>query len=418
MNTVKFLGITTPFYLVILLFLCGASTFNGLQHFLMGLMCFGLAGLAFLRGRRRPLYFLYFSCLMMASLVGLVELTLRLAPGILKGEIALAAYGGYHTDTGGIYDLDPTMGYRLRKNVSERIYSNGHWWTHETNSEGYRGPLIEHPEVVFLGDSMIYGHGVENSDTVASRFAQHSGLKTVNLGQQGTSLLQMWIRYREMSSPDRQPRYVFVCSHWNDILDASHHYSLEELERFIAATSKGEDSHPKAKMVRQSNSFIDCCKRFWNRKIQLNLRVAGVFRYALQKLKSGQETNDSAEMIATEQFIPCETMRTRSFAPWKTIATRAEQLGWQTHVAALKRLKQLCEQQRATLVMFDLGYSRDFCRAIELLAQELEVPYVRAGEIALTRALAGEEVYLKNDGHWTGLGADIVAQELFKAIRN
>jgi hypothetical protein len=41
--------------------------------------------------------------------------------------------------------------------------------------------------------------------------------------------------------------------------------------------------------------------------------------------------------------------------------------------------------------------------------------YSSAGAQALQRALAGEPVYLANDGHWTGRGAAIVAEALAQA---
>ena len=52
---------------------------------------------------------------------------------------------------------------------------------------------------------------------------------------------------------------------------------------------------------------------------------------------------------------------------------------------------------------------------MEALAGELGVEYSPAGRIALRHALGGERVYLANDGHWTGLGAGIVAAELARA---
>ena len=66
---------------------------------------------------------------------------------------------------------------------------------------GAGGGHLDGADAVFLGDSMIYGHGVENDQTVPSRFAAHTGLVVVNLGQQGTDLLQMWLRYRRLGTP-------------------------------------------------------------------------------------------------------------------------------------------------------------------------------------------------------------------------
>ena len=47
----------------------------------------------------------------------------------------------------------------------------------------------------------------------------------------------------------------------------------------------------------------------------------------------------------------------------------------------------------------------------------LGVDYVPAGRATLERALAGEDIYLKADGHWSPHGCDAVAQELVEWTR-
>ena len=44
---------------------------------------------------------------------------------------------------------------------------------------GYRGAAVDAADVVFLGDSMIYGHGVENDQTVPSQFQAITGRTAV-----------------------------------------------------------------------------------------------------------------------------------------------------------------------------------------------------------------------------------------------
>jgi hypothetical protein len=75
-------------------------------------------------------------------------------------------------------------------------------------------------------------------------------------------------------------------------------------------------------------------------------------------------------------------------------------------------MKGLCDDAGARLVLFDLGYPREFSAAVEALAGALEVRYSPAGRVALERARAGDEVYLADDGHWSPLGSQVVAREL------
>ena len=116
------------------------------------------------------------------------------------------------------------------------MYWQGHRWHHDTNVDGYRGPRVPHPEAVFLGDSMIYGHGVENGETVPAQFAALTGRPVANLGQQGTSLLQALMIFERRGLPLR-PRVVYAVSHSTDLEETVRCYVPEELERFVPSGS-------------------------------------------------------------------------------------------------------------------------------------------------------------------------------------
>jgi hypothetical protein len=66
----------------------------------------------------------------------------------------------------------------------------------------------------------------------------------------------------------------------------------------------------------------------------------------------------------------------------------------------------------ARVVLFDIGYPTAFSQAIEGLARDEGVAYSPAGRVVLAKALAGEEMYLRGDGHWTPAGAEAMAREL------
>jgi len=103
------------------------------------------------------------------------------------------------------------------------------------------------------------------------------------------------------------------------------------------------------------------------------------------------------------------------FAPWSSSTTEADQLGWQANVQAIAQIDAMCRRHGARFVLFDLGYPHAFSQAIEDQAKRMGIAYSPAGRVVLARALAGEEVYLANDGHWTPLGNQIIAAELARA---
>lgn len=75
-------------------------------------------------------------------------------------------------------------------------------------------------------------------------------------------------------------------------------------------------------------------------------------------------------------------------------------------------IKRACDGIRARLVLLDLGYPEAESRAVEALAAEIGLGYSPAGRVVLARALAGEEMYLVDDGHRTPAGCRTIAEEL------
>jgi hypothetical protein len=377
-----------------------------------GIVAFGVALLALLAtlprfraGSRQPLYRVFFLCLLAAATVGGIEAVLRFAPGVLHGWYANFTLNGYHGERGGIYVKDEHLGPRLKPNVRARIYWNGHWWTHDTNADGYRGPVGAPGGAVFLGDSMIYGHGVETEETLPARFARASGLPTANLGQQGTCLVQALMLLREKGLRQK-PRYVFVSSHPTDVTDPVEWYSHQELQRFLS-----EDGYePFANEVYRRKGVRNVFE-WWMVNAAFPLRT-GRLLSALVTPPKGVALEHMRPIASAGPFVPTADVLETPFRPDAVDATPDEILGWRVHARALAEMKRLCAASGIALVSLDLGYPRAFSRAIETASAELGIPYCPAGREVLRRAQAGEAMYLANDGHWTPAGCDAMAQQL------
>jgi hypothetical protein len=93
-----------------------------------------------------------------------------------------------------------------------------------TNSARYRGPLVspEDPgdKIVLLGDSNIFGFGVDDDKTIAARMNARlpEGTRAVNLGNGGWSLPQEVRRYLELGA-DLRPKAVVLHMASNDLED-------------------------------------------------------------------------------------------------------------------------------------------------------------------------------------------------------
>jgi hypothetical protein len=394
------------------LWLFASAASRGQGHFvvLAGLVALGLAGLAFVRGRRSVLYGLFFLMLLAASAAVLFEAALRLRPGILGGQVANVAYTGYHWYKGGIYSLDPHVGPLLKPNVRRPMYWAGHRWLHETNDRGFRGPCPARTQVVFLGDSMIYGHGVENEATVPSRFGARSGLGTANLGQQGTSLVQSWLILERKGLP-LGPHVVFVAAHPTDIEDAVTTYEPQMLARWLGS-APGSFEPTVREQYRPRARWSPA--RLWLEQIALPLDAGGFTGALWRSWRAGLLRRPDHGADADARFVPSDV--SQPFSAPRAAPGSDERLGWEAQKRALVEIRRAAATIGATVVVFDLGYPREFSRAIEGAAAELGLAYSPAGRRVLERALAGEDLYLARDGHWNPAGCDAIARELLPLV--
>ena len=373
----------------------------------------GIVALAFAlarqrRGRPRALLAGSFALLLAAATVLGLEAVLALWPGLLRGRLANHVFNEYHPGRTGIYRADPVLGVTFKPGLRRRTYWNGHWWTHEANADGYRGPAAAGAEAVFLGDSMIYGHGVETAETVAAAFARQTGRPAANLGVQGYCLVQSLALLRHKGVGLR-PRWIFVASHPTDVPDVLHWYERPEIERFLA-----KDGHlplVRPELRPRPPGLFD----WWEQRGALPVRagrlLGGIARAARDRPDGPQVTT-----TAEPYFKPSPSDLDVPFIAARPEAPADDRLAWDAHRRALAEIKRTAELAGARLVLFDLGYPREFSQAIEGVAKELEVGYSPAGRVVLGAALRGEPMYLANDGHWTPAGCARVARELSASV--
>ena len=106
-------------------------------------------------------------------------------------------------------------------------------WTHQTDALGFRNqPLSIPADIVLLGDSYIYGHGVDFESTVSVILAQLTGLSVDNLARQGDCTLQQAYLITEFL-PLLRPRYVFYFFFENDLADLHVFLNDAAMQAFI-----------------------------------------------------------------------------------------------------------------------------------------------------------------------------------------
>ena len=161
----------------------------------------------------------------------LVEAALQLAPRLFSRGVQHLAFSRYDALPGGMYVKEKQTRMRvMRANVTMRAYSHGYWWRHATDALGFRNPPnLERRDVLLLGDSLIYGHGVEENQTVAHFLRSEHQVAAYNMGRQGQCLYECYVTYR-LDAEELQPEAVILFVFLNDILDLVNRRRPEELE--------------------------------------------------------------------------------------------------------------------------------------------------------------------------------------------
>jgi lysophospholipase L1-like esterase len=134
---------------------------------------------------------------------------------ILGGEILLRLYG-VRLNTPPLYQAseNPEIVYELKKNANVKAYRS----RIRTNSLGFRGAELdtEKPLIVTLGDSITFGYGVEDDETLAYRIEEElTDYAVLNAGISGFNVTQERAFYEEKIDA-LNPAALLLIFYFND----------------------------------------------------------------------------------------------------------------------------------------------------------------------------------------------------------
>jgi hypothetical protein len=145
------------------------------------------------------------------------------------------------------------------------------------------------------------------------------------------------------------------------------------------------------------------------------MRCSGILGAVYRSIRDGSFSQEQGSW-STGPYVPSEEALKAPFVPETPAGTEMDRLQWQVHRRALAEIGRISDAIGAKLVFFGMGYPYAFSQVIENLAEDMGAEFNPAGRVVLERALAGENMYLANDGHWTATGCRVVAAELAKSF--
>jgi len=155
--------------------------------------------------------------------VFLIEASLRMHPALVGREFSNGISSNYRSGPGGIYYGGETCdGIRInlmKPDFRTQMQFNGYTWVHETDHLGFRNPPEHYPaDILLIGDSYIYGHGVDFDKTVSNILEELSGKRVYNTARQGDAIFEQHFllsQYIDVISP----KFILYFYYVNDISD-------------------------------------------------------------------------------------------------------------------------------------------------------------------------------------------------------
>ena len=155
--------------------------------------------------------------LLVGTLVGLL---------IAEGAVRVAGLGGTALNRGVLHGYDAQAGWKCAANLDAHYSQPGSFNVHvKCNSRGLRDSEKDFSKpagtqrIVVLGDSFMWGYGVEDTEMFSSILEDKlPGTETINLGVSGYSTVQELIRL-ETEGLRYDPDWVVLAFCWNDLED-------------------------------------------------------------------------------------------------------------------------------------------------------------------------------------------------------
>ncbi|MBI3634848.1 MAG: SGNH/GDSL hydrolase family protein [Candidatus Rokubacteria bacterium] len=336
-------------------------------------------------------------------ILGVLEVVLRLHPTLLGTTFANGALSRYSTRRGGIYYHDANLGMNFMiPNYSAVMYANGYTWHHRTDALGFRNDVLHVPaDIMLLGDSLVYGHGVEFADTIAANLERRTGRSVANLGRQGDCTFQEAYLLTAYL-PVYRSRIVVHVFTANDILDAYTYLSDAAMEQFIA-TPVGRITFPPRQDVGEALRAREerLRRRGWWKRIEDDAYVVKMYRWMLYMSRDWRALVVAPAWAAT---------RPREFdMPFPEYAENGRSLGWRYTEHALAYMNHAAGRHGARFYTASTAVGRQE-QNLRAIARRHGIAF-----IDMTPARTGAWG-LPGDDHLSPLGArqfaDVIAQRI------
>lgn len=324
-----------------------------------------------------------------------LEFTLRAYPTLLGETFASGALSKYTSRAGGIYygDRNLRMHFMI-PNMTTEMYTNGYVWQHQSDALGFRNKTLHIPaDVVLLGDSLIYGQGVDFEQTVGYFLEQLADMAVANLGRQGDCAYQEAYLLTEYITVFK-PRYVFYFFSPNDITDLYVYLSDNAMKEFIDQPVERIRYPPR---IDPARALAERERRIRNRSFGKRLEESS---YLIKMFNWIKYTLRVKRAPTVEQAQLGE----RRKAETPDVSHNENSLGWRYTKKAILYMKYVAAKHGAEFVIAPIAARPQF-DILQRMAREYDVPFVDTWAL-----MSNASSFLPRDGHLSPAGARLLAE--------
>jgi hypothetical protein len=363
-----------------------------------------------------------------------------------------------------IYQADEKLGARLLPHATTKIRFGNNPLTHvRTNNLGFRGPdwpAVEENEVVVVGDSQVFGLGVEEEQTFSKRLEENLGT-SFHVRNGGVPTFGP-AEYNQMLAeivPQRKPKFaIYVVNMANDLFELFHP-NTERHQIWDGWAVRKELAPPRVWkfpgrnwMYQRSHAFF-AARRWWARSDLLNNQQTpseGTWSELLFVPTQGRDFIEGSRRVAKpstrdivrERMVESARPARRTALHLQRAARdaafiKSHEARWLKELhSKLQQAKDICSQQNTELLVvvlpIDVQVSKeewvkydteplDMSATLALnqsVTQTAEKLHLRVVDPLLALRTQQPGMFLHQDLHLTPRGHEVVAKEIASALKN
>lgn len=349
----------------------------------------------------------------------------------------------------GRYRNDRDVGWVCTPNMDERFFLPGSFDVRVVcNSKGLRDAEKDYVKppgtrrIAVLGDSFVWGYGVENQEMVSTALQNLiPNAETLNFGVKGYSTVQEVLRL-ETEGLRYEPDLTLLFFCWNDLED---NFDSKDLSRPIVVVANDDG------LIITNRPVQNLHKSPIKQWFQRNVRIFGFVRYSSEllqnKLKERRRSdvlrakpqtvkarsvkknkNDRMEFSMVDMYAPPTPEMERAWMAMRLLLSKAKNLAERdggSLIVVYVAMKEAMDKQVFSTEMRRAGLNPesgtlDWDRPSNKLGEicaGLEIQYVDLTPV-FRRQPEPHSLFLKKNAHWSAAGHRLAADTVAARIGN